>query len=93
METILIIAGVVLLIINITMVVKFFQIAGDLRELRNLYVYGKKSISDDRIPFENGSNDVHIYYKLPIDEITEREYMNKYEDLINKKIEERTCTK
>lgn len=79
MEALLIIVGVVLFIINIVMIVKFFQIARNLERLTNLYVDGYKQI--------DGSNPE--YYKLPLEkdiEKIERQKKEKerQEEIINK---------
>ena len=79
MEIILIIVGVILFIINIVVIVKFFQIARNLERLTNLYVDGYKQI--------DGSNPE--YYKLPLEkdiEKIERQKKEKerQEEIINK---------
>lgn len=62
MEILLIIAGVLLLILNICMIVKFFQIAKDVERLTNLYVDGQRERFDGKIE----------YYKLPVVEDEEK---------------------
>ena len=79
MEALLIIVGVILFIINIVVIVKFFQIARNLERLTNLYVDGYKQI--------DGSNPE--YYKLPLEkdiEKIERQKKEKerQEEIINK---------
>ena len=79
MEIVLIIVGVVLFIINIVMIVKFFQIARNLERLTNLYVDGYKQI--------DGSNPE--YYKLPLEKDIEKIERQKkenerQEEIINK---------
>ena len=63
---IILIVGVILFIINIVMIVKFFQIARNIERLTNLYVDGCKQMDD---------NSNQEYYKLPLEidvEKTER---------------------
>lgn len=79
METILIIAGVVLLIINITMVVKFFQIARNIERLADLYVDGVKSIVDENLA---GDSLAKRFYKLPLLEITKEEADSDYNKFV-----------
>ena len=69
-EWILIIVGIPLLILNIVMIVKFFQIANDMRSMKNLFVDGIKTVNDERL-----ENPVKRFYKMPSEEITAAEYM------------------
>ena len=55
------IVGIVLLVINICIIVKFFQIAKNVEKLTNLYVNGIREI------YNTG---VVKYYKLPLEERT-----------------------
>ena len=81
METLLIIVGVILFIINIVMIVKFFQIARNLERLANLYVDGYKQI--------DGSNPE--YYKLPLEKDNEKiERIQKLEKERQEKIDKMT---
>ena len=78
MEIVLIIVGVILFIINIVMIVKFFQIARNLERLTNLYVDGYKQI--------DGSNPE--YYKLPLEKDSEKiERIQKLEKERQEKID------
>lgn len=54
-ELIFVIVGIVLLIINICMIAKFFQIASNVEKLTKLYVDGVK----------NSENGEPVYYELP----------------------------
>ena len=57
---ILIIVGIVLLVINILMIIKFFQMAKNIERLTRLYVDGSKEL------FKSG---IVKYYKLPLEEL------------------------
>lgn len=70
MEIVLIIVGSALFILNIVMIVKFFQMANDMRAIKNLFVNGIKIINDEKL-----ENPVKRFYKLPLEEITAAEYM------------------
>lgn len=67
METsvIMILAVIAMLILSIVMIVKFFQMASDIREMKELYVDGLKKIEDGRL---NGEESAYRYYKLPLEE-------------------------
>ncbi len=87
METILIIAGVILLIVHICMIVAFFGMSKDLRALKELYVDGEKTVTDDRIATPVGTLGVRRFYKLPVDEITKEEKKKEDDDFVSRLIE------
>ena len=87
METILIIAGVILLIVHICMIVAFFGMSKDLRALKELYVDGEKTFTDDRIATPVGTFGVRRFYKLPVDEITKEEKKKEDDDFVSRLIE------
>lgn len=81
-EWILIIAGIVLLILNIVMIAKFFGIARNVEKLTNLYVDGHKQTYAD--------GDVE-YYKLPLERDVEKtEKIQKQEKERQEKINKMT---
>lgn len=87
-ELIFVIVGIVLLIINICMIVKFFQIASNVEKLTKLYVDGVNEVKDDKL---DGWNTAKRYYKLPLQEMSEDEKEKEYDEFIkatNKKREE-----
>ena len=81
METILIIAGVVLLIINITMVVKFFQIAKDIRLLSNLFIDNRKPSFDPKT-FERNEY-LELYYNEKGEMISKQEWLDEKQKQID----------
>ena len=66
-EIIFLIVGIILLILNICIIVKFFQIAKNVERLTNLYVYGVVERVDGKIE----------YYKTPL--IRDDEKLEKIE--------------
>lgn len=84
METILIIAGVILLIVHICMIVAFFGMSKDLRALKELYVDGEKTIEDRRVLTPQGTIGVRRYYKLPLDEVSAEDRKNDYDEFIKR---------
>lgn len=84
METIFWIVGIILLILNIFIIVKFFQIAEDIRAIKNLYVDFKVEVWDHKLKEEEGVKTAYRFYKNPLNEISQEERENEY----NKFIEE-----
>lgn len=86
----LIVAGVVLLIINICIVVKFFQVSKNIEKLTELYVDGVVTIYDDKL---KGFNYAQRYYKLPLEEISRARKIEDHDKFINKTNEKRSDVK
>lgn len=82
MEALLIIVGIVLLIIHICMIVAFFGMSKDLRALKELYVDGEKTISDNRILTPHGTLGVRRYYQLPLGEISAEDRKKDYDEFV-----------
>ena len=77
-EWILIIVGIPLLILNIVIIAKFFQIARNIERLTDLYVYGHKQTYAD--------GDVE-YYKIPLErDIEKTDRIKKEESEVQEKI-------
>jgi tRNA isopentenyl-2-thiomethyl-A-37 hydroxylase MiaE len=65
MNEVIIVVAIALLVLNICMIVKFFQMAKNIERLTDLYVNGKKEIYN---------TSVMKYYKLPLEELDASEY-------------------
>ena len=83
MEILLIIAGVLLLILNICMVVKFFQIAKNVERLTNLYVDGQRDVF--------GSGAIKRY-KLPLEEISKEQSEKERDAMVENEIKNKKTT-
>lgn len=74
-EWILIIAGIVLLIINIAMIVKFFGVARNIELLTQLFIDGKKPAFDPNTYERNEY--VTVYYNKKGAPITKEEWIEE----------------
>ena len=73
MEVLLIIAGVVLLIVNIAMIITFFQIANNLNLLTKFFIDGTKPTFDPELNERN--NDAITYFSKNGNIITKEEWL------------------
>lgn len=78
--------GGILLVINICIIVKFFQIASNIEKLTKLYVDGVNEVKDDKL---DGWNTAKRYYKLPLQEMSEDEKEKEYDEFIKATNKER----
>ena len=89
MEWVYIIVGVALLILHICVIVAIFGMAKNIEALKELYVDGEKTVTDDRIATPVGTIGVRRFYKLPVDEITKEEKKKEDDDFVSRFIEDK----
>ena len=89
MELVYIIVGVALLILHICVIVAIFGMAKNIEALKNLYVDGERTFTDDRLTNPVGTVGIRRFYKLPVDEITKEEKKKEDDDFVSMFIEDK----